>query len=81
MTDDADEVLALLHKIAPCVEPASVERARPLVDQLDVDSMDYQNLLAAISTRYAIPIPETDMRGLRSIHDLVLYVHVHSQAR
>jgi acyl carrier protein len=77
MTPLADQILATLHQIAPDVDPATVDRARPLADQLDLDSMDYQNLLVALSTRYAMPIPETDVPGLRSIEDLVHYVQAH----
>lgn len=73
----ADQVLATLHRIAPDVDPATVDRARPLVDQLDLDSMDYQNLLAALSTEHAVPIRETDIPGLRSIDDLVHHLEAH----
>jgi len=81
MTAIADEILAALHRIAPDVDPASVDHARPLADQLDLDSMDYQNLLVALSTRYAMPIPEADVPALRSIDDLVHYVDAHAGAR
>lgn len=74
MTPPADQILAMLHAIAPDVDPAAVDRHRPLADQLDLDSMDYQNLLAAISDRFAIAIPERDVARLRSIDDLVSYV-------
>ena len=77
MTTLADEVLATLCKIAPDVDPRTVDRAKPLPDQLDLDSMDYQNLLAALSTRYAIDINETDVPKLRSIDDLVTYIAAH----
>ena len=80
MTEPADQILAMLHQIAPDVDPASVDRARPLADQLDLDSMDYQNLLVAISTRYAMPIPELDVPRLRSVDDLAHYVAVHATA-
>ena len=70
----ADEVLAALCKIAPDVDPARVDRTRPLPDQLDLDSMDYQNLLAALSTRYTVDIKEVDVPKLRSIDDLVAYI-------
>jgi acyl carrier protein len=80
MTDPADQILAMLHQVAPDVDPSTVDRARPLADQLDLDSMDYQNLLAAISTRYAMPIPETDVPALRSIDDLAHYVEAHAAA-
>lgn len=74
MTTRADEVLAILCKIAPDVDPTGVDRAKPLPDQLDLDSMDYQNLLAALSTRYAVDIKEADVPKLRSIDDLVGYI-------
>jgi len=77
MTDLADQILAMLHKIAPDVEPATVDRARPLADQLDLDSMDYQNLLAAVSTELAVTIAEADIPSLRSIDDLAHYVEAH----
>lgn len=73
----ADEVLAILCKIAPDVDPCSVDRRRPLTDQLDLDSMDYQNLLAALSTRYEVTIREVDVPALRTIDDLVHYVETH----
>ncbi|HET9992981.1 MAG TPA: acyl carrier protein [Kofleriaceae bacterium] len=76
----ADQILSLLHKIAPDVDPATVEHTRPLADQLDLDSIDYQNLLVAISTQYAIPIPEADVPSLRSVDDLALYVDTHAPA-
>ncbi len=76
----ADQILTTLHRIAPDVDPAAVDRARPLTEQLDLDSMDYQNFLAALSTEHAMPIPETDVATLRSIDDLVHYVEAHGAA-
>lgn len=74
MTELTDQILATLHRIAPDVDPSTVDHARPLVDQLDLDSMDYQNLLAALSTEHAVPIAESDVAGLRSIDDLAGYI-------
>lgn len=77
MTTLADDVLAVLCKIAPDVDPYSVDTAKPLPDQLDLDSMDYQNLLSLLSTQYAIEIKEIDVPKLRSIDDLVTYIETH----
>ena len=68
------EVLELLRRIAPDIDPASVDRGRPMADQLELDSMDYQSLLAAIAARYAIAIPEGAVPGLRSVDDLAAFV-------
>ena len=73
----ADRILATLHRIAPDVDPTTVDHAQPLVDQLDLDSMDYQNLLAALSGELAVPIAEDDVAALRSIDDLVSYFDTH----
>lgn len=78
MTELADRILATLHRIAPDVDPATVDRSRALVEQLDLDSIDYQNFLAALSTEHAIEIPERDVAGLRSIDDLVGYIRAHA---
>lgn len=75
----AREVLAALHRIAPDVDPDTVDRARPMTEQLDLDSMDYQNLLAAIATRYAVNIAEADLPTLRSVDDLAAYVAARSR--
>ena len=74
MSAIADRILAMLHAIAPDVDPAAVDRTRPLPEQLDLDSMDYQNLLAAIATEFRISIAEPDIPSLRSIDDLASYV-------
>lgn len=72
-----DAILATLHRIAPDVEPARVDRARPLTDQLDLDSMDYQTLLATLSTEHAVPFAEADLPALRSVDDLSRYIAAH----
>lgn len=74
MTDLAERILATLRRIAPDIDPAAVDRSRPLVEQLDLDSIDYQNFLAALSTEHAIEIPEHDVASLRSVDDLVAYI-------
>lgn len=77
MTVLANEVVAVLCKIAPDVDPTAVDHDRPLADQLDLDSMDYQNLLAALGTRYEVDFREADIPTLRSVNDLVDYVESH----
>ena len=79
MSELADQILATLHRIAPDVDVVKVDRTQPLVDQLDLDSMDYQNLLAALSTEHAVAIAESDVPTLRSIEDLESYIRSHTQ--
>ena len=79
MNEYATAILTALRKIAPEIDPDHVDRAAPLAEQLDLDSMDYQSLLASLSTRYAVDIPEADVPGLRSVDDLAAYLSAHAQ--
>ena len=76
-----DHILSTLHKIAPDVDPKTVDQQRPLTDQLDLDSIDYQNFLAALSTEYEMAIPEPDVATLRSIDDVADYVKHHAHTK
>ena len=76
-----DHILSTLHKIAPDVDPKHVDHIRPLTDQLDLDSIDYQNFLSALSSEYEMAIPETDIEALRSIDDVADYVKHHAHTK
>jgi acyl carrier protein len=53
-------VLQVLRRIAPEADPAHIDRDTPLADQLDLDSMDHLNFVAALSVQFGIDIPEVD---------------------
>lgn len=49
-----------LVKIAPDLEPATIGKDDQLQDDLELDSMDILNLVAALHQRLDIDIPEDD---------------------
>jgi acyl carrier protein len=63
-----------LGKIAPEVAVAELLPAKPLRDQVDLDSMDWLNFLVALHEQFRVEIPEADYRKLRTLDDLVAYV-------
>jgi acyl carrier protein len=67
-------VLAELRRIAPEVE--DVQPAKPLRDQVDLDSMDWLNFLVALNERLKIEIPEADYRKLGTLEQIVDYLSV-----
>lgn len=73
---DAEEirkvVLAELKRIAPELE--DVAPAKPLRDQVDLDSMDWLNFLVALNERLKIEIPEADYRKLGTLEQIVGYL-------
>ena len=73
---NADEIrkvaLAELKRIAPELE--DVQPAKPLRDQVDLDSMDWLNFLVALNERLKIEIPEADYRKLGTLDQVVDYL-------
>jgi len=73
---DANEIrkvaLAELKRIAPELE--DVAPAKPLRDQVDLDSMDWLNFLVALNERLKIEIPEADYRKLGTLDQIVEYL-------
>jgi acyl carrier protein len=65
-------VLAELKRIAPELE--DVAPAKPLRDQVDLDSMDWLNFLVALNERLKIEIPEADYRKLGTLDQIVDYL-------
>lgn len=67
-------VLDALGGIAPEADPATLRSDAPLRDQLDLDSMDFLNLLVAVHQRTGVEIPEADYGKLGSLDQIVAYL-------
>ena len=73
--DDARDLLArLLHGIAPEVDLSVVDDATLLQDALDLDSMDFLNLVTALHDETGIDVPELDYPQLASVGGFADYV-------
>jgi len=62
-------VVGVIKSIAP-----EVEVDRPLRDQVDLDSMDWLNVLVAVHEKLKVDIPEADYRKLVTLNDIVAYL-------
>lgn len=67
-------VFAILQSIAPEVEPAELDAAAPLRDQIDLDSMDYLNFIVGMHEKLNVNIPESDYPRLVSLNAIVNYL-------
>lgn len=74
-------VLEVLAEIAPEADPAALRGDRPLRDQVDLDSMDFLNLLVGVHQRTRVEIPEADYPKLATLDQLVAYLVEHSLQR
>ncbi len=67
-------VLEELKRVAPEVEESGVVAARPLREQVDLDSMDWLNFLVALHEQMKVEIPEADYRRLGTLDEIVEYL-------
>jgi acyl carrier protein len=68
------QIFEALAEIAPEADPSGLRGAVPLRDQLDLDSMDFLNLLIAVHQRTGVEIPEADYGKLATLDQLVAYL-------
>jgi len=67
-------VISALTEVAPDVDPAAIDPDADLAEQLDIDSMDFLNIIVAIHEQTGIEIPERDYPKLSTLADAVTYL-------
>jgi len=72
--DMREVVIRALTEIAPDIDPAAIDADRDLAEQLDIDSMDFLNIVVLIHERTGIEIPERDYPKLSTLSDAVAYL-------
>ena len=68
------EVLAIVKRLAPEIDPAKIIADKPLRTQIDLDSMDWLNVLATIHEKLGVDIPETDYGKVQTLDSIVAYL-------
>lgn len=67
-------ILAVLGGIAPEIDPSMIDPEIDLRDQLDIDSMDFLNLVIGVHERLGVDIPEAHYPRLTTLDGFVDYV-------
>jgi acyl carrier protein len=67
-------IFEALGSVAPEADPASIDPERPLRDQVDLDSMDFLNLIIRLSELLGVSVPEKDYARLNGIDAAVEYL-------
>ena len=63
-----------LRQIAPEVNVAVIDRDGDLREEFDIDSMDFLNLVTALSTQLGAPLPESDYPSMMSFNNMKAYL-------
>ena len=67
-------VIAAIQAIAPEVDAGALDPARRLRDQVDLDSMDWLNVIVGFHERFGLEIPEADYAQLATLDAIVSYL-------
>jgi acyl carrier protein len=67
-------IAEVLGSIAPEVDFGSLDAAAPLREQIDLDSMDFLNVIVGLHERLKVDIPESDYAQLATLDSLVDYL-------
>lgn len=73
-------VLEEINNIAPEVDLATVDPATDLREALDIDSIDFLNLVTALHHRTGIEIPEIDNPKLVTMSGMIAYLQAKLKA-
>ncbi|MEX1040421.1 MAG: acyl carrier protein [Pirellulaceae bacterium] len=69
-----EEVLDILRDIAPDDDITDIDDHKPFRDQLEMDSMDFLDIVMELRKRHRVQIPEEDYPQLASMHSTVTYL-------
>jgi acyl carrier protein len=67
-------VLDIIREIAPDEDVSQVKPEVPLREQLDLDSMDFLDIVMELRKKYNIEVPEADYKRLESLDSCAEYL-------
>ena len=71
-------ILEELSNIAPEIETDQVPYQQDMREALELDSMDFLNLVIAVSKRTKVSIPEADYAKVLTLNAMISYIMNHA---
>jgi len=65
----------IITTIAPDEDVTNLDRSERLRDQIDLDSMDFLDIVMELRKLYGVHVPEEDYKELATIDGCVAYLH------
>ena len=72
--DIREEILDILSDIAPDEDLSNLTDDKPFREQLELDSMDFLDIVMELRKRHRIQIPEEEYKHLASMASTVAYL-------
>jgi acyl carrier protein len=73
-TDIREEIINILADIVPDEDLSNLDDNKPLREQIELDSMDFLDIVMELRKRYRIQIPEDDYVNLATLSSTVKYL-------
>lgn len=67
-------IIEIINNIAPDEDLSNIQSDIPLRDQLDLDSMDFLDIVMELRKKYNIEVPEIDYPHLASLDSCAEYL-------
>jgi acyl carrier protein len=67
-------ILNILERIAPDEDLSNLDDARPFREQMELDSMDFLDIVMELRKQYRVQIPEADYPQLATMDSTVTYL-------
>ena len=67
-------ILDILGRIAPDEDLTDLDDARPFREQMELDSMDFLDIVMELRKQYRVQIPEEDYHNLGTMSGTVTYL-------
>ena len=69
-----EHVIEIISDIAPDEDLGSINDDEPLRDQIDLDSMDFLDIVLELRKRHKVEVPEEDYPQLRTMDSTIDYL-------
>ena len=69
-----DVIIEIIQEIDEDADVAVLKSSEPLRDQLDLDSMDFLDIVMELRKRYKLQIPEADYPELATLDSCINYL-------
>jgi acyl carrier protein len=69
-----EEIVDILENIAPDDDMGDLDDDKPFREQLELDSMDFLDIVMELRRRHRVQIPEDEYKNLASMASTVTYL-------
>ncbi len=67
-------IIEIIGEIAPDEDLSGLDDGKPLREQIEIDSMDFLDIVMELRKRYSVDVPESDYGELATMDSTVGYL-------